>query len=111
MSPETTLTVMSHKSPQVQEKVGTIAVAVSANSAAQVTRVVTTGMPMAGRKAMFVLNEAPTHTLNRVSQQNQTTTIQSKYYYYNNSIRKNFLFSILLNKILLLHKSNLKRKH
>lgn len=77
VSPETTLTVMSHKTPQVQEKVGTVAVAVS-NSGAQVTRVVTTGAPVTTRRAMFVLNEAPAHTLNRVSQQNQTATIHSK---------------------------------
>ncbi|VVD05888.1 unnamed protein product, partial [Leptidea sinapis] len=75
VSPETTLTVMSHKSPQVQEKVGTVTVA--SNSAAQVTRVVTTGTPGGGRRAMFVLNESPTQTINRVSQQNQTTSIQS----------------------------------
>lgn len=75
MSPETTLTVMSHKTPQVQEKVGTV-VAVS-NTAAQVTRVVTAGTPT-GRRAMFVLNESPTHTINRVSQQNQTATIHSE---------------------------------
>ncbi|XP_063826017.1 zinc finger protein 81-like [Ostrinia nubilalis] len=74
VSPETTLTVMSHKSPQVQEKVGTV-VAVS-NTAAQVTRVVTANAP-AGRRAMFVLNESPTHTINRVSQQNQTATIHN----------------------------------
>lgn len=66
---------MSNKSPQVQEKVGTV-VAVT-NAATQVTRVVTTGTPVAGRRAMFVLNE-PTHTINRVSQQNQTATIQSE---------------------------------
>lgn len=70
------MTVMSHKTPQVQEKVGTVAVAVS-NSAAQVTRVVATGTPVTARR-MFVVNEAPAHTLNRVSQQNQTATIQSK---------------------------------
>lgn len=75
VSPETTLTVMSHKTPQVQEKVGTV-VAVS-NTAAQVTRVVTAGTPT-GRRAMFVLNESPTHTINRVSQQNQTATIHSE---------------------------------
>lgn len=77
MSPETTLTVMSHKTPQVQEKVGTVAVAVT-NAATQVTRVVT-GTPVPGRRGMFVLNEAPAHTINRVSQQNQTATIQSEY--------------------------------
>lgn len=79
MSPETTLTVMSHKTPQVQDKVGAVAVAVS-NSGAQVTRVVTAGAPVTARRAMFVLNEAPTHTINRVSQQNQTATIHSGYY-------------------------------
>lgn len=84
VSPETTLTVMSNKTPQVQEKVGTV-VAVT-NAATQVTRVVTTGTPVAGRRAMFVLND-PTHTINRVSQQNQTATIQSEckgshFYYY-----------------------------
>lgn len=67
---------MTHKTPQVQEKVGTV-VAVSNNSA-QVTRVLTTGTPVAGRRAMFVLNEAPAHSINRVSQQNQTATIQSE---------------------------------
>lgn len=67
---------MSHKSPQVQEKVGTV-VAVS-NSGAQVTRVLTAGTPVATRRAMFVLNEAPAHTINRVAQQNQTATIHSK---------------------------------
>lgn len=77
MSPETTLT-MTHKSPQVQEKVGTVAVTVT-NSATQVTRVVTT--PVAGRRTMFVLNDSltPTHTVNRVTQQNHT--IQSKFDY------------------------------
>lgn len=68
---------MSHKTPQVQEKVGAVTVAVS-NSGAQLTRVVT-GTPVSGRRAMFVVNEGPTHTLNRVTQQNQTTTIHSKY--------------------------------
>lgn len=76
VSPETTLTVMSHKTPQVQDKVGTVSVAVS-NTGAQVTRVVTTGTPVTARRAMFVLNEAP-HTINRVTQQNQTATIHSK---------------------------------
>lgn len=67
---------MSNKTPQVQDKVGTVAVAVT-NAATQVTRVVTAGTSVGGRRAMFVLNEAPTHTINRVSQQNQT--IQSEY--------------------------------
>lgn len=71
VSPETTLTVMSHKTPQIQEKVSTVSVA---GTNPQGTRVVTTGTP---RRAMFVLNE-PTHTINRVSQQNQTATIHSK---------------------------------
>lgn len=65
---------MSHKTPQVQEKVGTV---VASNAGAQLTRVVTTGTPGTGRRtAMFVLNE-PTQTLNRISQQNQTATIHS----------------------------------
>lgn len=76
VSPETTLTVMSHKSPQVQEKVGTV-VAVSNTTGAQVTRVVTTGTPVTARRAMFVLNEAP-HTINRVVQ--QQTTINSEFF-------------------------------
>ncbi|KAJ8721884.1 hypothetical protein PYW08_004286 [Mythimna loreyi] len=75
VSPETTLTVMSHKTPQVQEKVGAVTVAVS-NAGAQLTRVVTTGTPVSGRR-MFVVNDAAAHTLNRVSQQNQTTTIHT----------------------------------
>ena len=78
VSPETTLTVMSHKTPQVQEKVGAVTVAVS-NAGAQLTRVVTTGTPVSGRR-MFVVNDAA-HTLNRVTQQNQTTTIHSEYDY------------------------------
>lgn len=68
---------MSHKTPQVQDKVGAVAVAVT-NAATQVTRVVTAGTPVTARRAMFVLNEAPTHTINRVSQPNQTATIQSE---------------------------------
>lgn len=89
MSPETTLTVMSHKTPQVQEKVGTVAVAVT-NAATQVTRVVT-GTPVPGRRGMFVLNEAPAHTINRVSQQNQTATIQSEYKIILNQNRKKII--------------------
>ncbi|XP_013134090.1 PREDICTED: uncharacterized protein LOC106099943 [Papilio polytes] len=73
ISPETTLTVMSHKTPQVQEKVGTV---VAVSNAAQVTRVVATGTPVTSRR-MFVVSEAPAHTLNRVTQQNQTATIQT----------------------------------
>lgn len=65
---------MSHKTPQVQEKVGTV---VAVSNAAQVTRVVATGTPVTSRR-MFVVSEAPAHTLNRVTQQNQTATIQSK---------------------------------
>lgn len=68
---------MAHKTPQVQEKVGNVTVAVS-NTPAQVTRVVTAGTPGTGRRAMFVFNESPVHAINRVSQQNQTATIHSK---------------------------------
>lgn len=68
---------MSTNKPLVQEKVGAVTVAVS-NAGAQLTRVVTTGTPLTGRRAMFVVNDAPAHTLNRVSQQNQTATIQSE---------------------------------
>lgn len=66
---------MSHKTPQVQEKVGTV-VAVSNATGSQVTRVVSAGTPVTARRAMFVLNEAP-QTINRV-QQNQTATIHSE---------------------------------
>lgn len=75
MSPETTLTVMSHKSPQVQEKVGAVAVTVT-NAATQVTRVVA-GNPVTARRTMFVLNDGT--GISRVSQQNHTATIQGKY--------------------------------
>lgn len=69
---------MSHKSPQVQEKVGSVVAVSNSVGSAQVTRVVTTGTPVQGRRAMFVLNDAP-HTLNRVVHQNQTATINSEY--------------------------------
>lgn len=70
---------MSHKTPQVQEKVGTVVAVSNAAGAAQVTRVVTAGTPGTARRAMFVLNDTPTHTINRVVHQNQTATINSKY--------------------------------
>lgn len=85
VSPETTLTVMSHKTPQIQEKVSTVAVA----NTAQATRVVTTGTPTS-RRAMFVLNDTPTHTINRVSQQNQTATIHSKFFFSQSTRVDNF---------------------
>lgn len=67
---------MSHKTPQVQEKVGTVVAVSNATGTAQVTRVVTAGTPGTARRAMFVLNETP---LNRVVHQNQTATINSEY--------------------------------
>ncbi|XP_061715804.1 gastrula zinc finger protein XlCGF57.1-like isoform X2 [Cydia pomonella] len=91
VSPETTLTVMSHKTPQVQEKVGTVSVAVS-NTGTQVTRVVTAGTPVTARRAMFVLNETP-HTINRVSQ-NQTATIQTPIFTATNLAAKPFMTPI-----------------
>ncbi|KAI5646627.1 hypothetical protein NE865_01561 [Phthorimaea operculella] len=92
VTPETTLTVMSHKSPQVQEKVGTVVAVSNTTGTAQVTRVVTAGAPGTARRAMFVLNEAP--TINRVVQQNQTATINNETFTAANLASKPFMTPI-----------------